>query len=72
MVMLVWAEKLGMIPNDGPLNPFKPQDQYKHGMSVYEAFISNPVAYLDPYGLWHYDIEDPVKRSKQQDRKSVV
>ena len=45
------AEKLGMIPNDGPRNPPDVREQYKDGMNLYEYVRNNPVTFLDPHGL---------------------
>jgi hypothetical protein len=45
------AEKLGMIPNDNKkINSFDVRKQYKDGLGLYEAFASNPVINLDPFG----------------------
>lgn len=45
-------DPLGIMPNPQRLNnKFRPVDQYKDGLNIYEYVKSNPLVYLDPQGL---------------------
>ncbi len=45
------CDPLGINPSGGLRNPFNAQKQYSDGMNNYEYVISNPEAYIDPYGF---------------------
>ena len=46
-------DEYGMIPNEPThTNPFNPISQYWPGANLRVAFHLNPLANLDPYGLW--------------------
>ncbi len=44
-------DPLGSNPAGGRINRFRGYEQYSDGISLYEYVASNPIAYLDPYGL---------------------
>jgi len=59
-------DPLGVTPNGYLGNStLKPKKQYEYGTNLYEYVKSIPSILIDPFGLWHYDVEDPVKRSMQ-------
>jgi len=59
-------DPLGVTPNGYLANStLEPKKQYRYGTNLYEYVKSIPSNLIDPFGLWHYDVKDPVKRSMQ-------
>jgi len=64
-------DRLGMVSNSQSLNYFKPDNQYSHGLSLYEYVSSNPVIGIDPSGLKKedpsYQLYGPVPQERASD-----
>jgi len=55
---------LGTTPNPQKPNKWAIAKQYSDGMNLYEYVSSNPVNFIDPYGLWHYALSPSQRKSE--------